>query len=166
MRRASVRSYPHRSKGDRCPREIPLELCRGKYRQVRSHRVGLLTRTQYDTVSDRNAPDITDTISPLTITSLLSIGGFAGTFMPLPSRTTYKNYSNPSEELVDRLINYPSEKTVEVNFNLASKMLWSTFVADSLRSTNNQSRIYIVPNEEPPGASPVASTSSSNTPTP
>lgn len=86
--------------------------------------------------------------------------------MPLPSRTTYKDYSNPSEELVDRLINYPSEKTVEVNFNLASKMLWSSFVADSLRSTNNQSRIYIVPNEGPPGASPVASTSSSNTPTP
>jgi hypothetical protein len=102
----------------------------------------------------------------LTVTSLLSIGGFAGTFMPLPSRTTYKNYSNPPEELIDRLINCPSEKTVEVNFNLASKTLWSSFVSSALRATNNQSRIYILPNEEPPQGSPNLSAGSSDTPTP
>ncbi|KAF9646977.1 hypothetical protein BDM02DRAFT_3117823 [Thelephora ganbajun] len=120
----------------------------------------------YDTTEDTNAPDITDIISPLTVTSLLSIGGFAGTFMPLPSRTTYKDYSNPSDELIDRLINCPSEKTVEINFNLASRTLWSSFVTTTLKTTNNQSRIYIVPSEDRPVASPNASTSSSDTPAP
>jgi hypothetical protein len=86
--------------------------------------------------------------------------------MPLPSRTTYKDYSNPSEDLIDRLINCPSEKTVEVNFNLASRTLWSSFVTTALKATNNQSRIYIVPNEGAPDASPIASTSSSDTATP
>ena len=85
--------------------------------------------------------------------------------MPLPSRTTYKDYSNPPEELIDRLINCPSEKTVEINFNLASRTLWSSFVASTLKATNNQSRIYIVP-KETPGGSPNASTGSSDTPTP
>lgn len=86
----------------------------------------------------------------MTVTSLLSIGGFAGTFMPIPSRTTYKDYSNPSKELIDRLINCPSEKTIELNFNLASRTLWSSFVTNTLRTTNDESRIYILPNEEPP----------------
>jgi hypothetical protein len=75
-----------------------------------------LTRLQYDTAEDKNAPDITDVVSPLTVTSLLSIGGFAGTFMPIPSRTTYKDYSNPPEDLIDRLINCPSEKTCRSQF--------------------------------------------------
>lgn len=126
----------------------------------------LFTRLQYDTTQDKNAPDIADIVSPLTVTSLLSIGGFAGTFLPIPSRTTYKDFSNPSEGLIDRLIDCPSEKTVEVNFNLASRTLWSSFVTSTLKTTNNQSRIYIVPNEEVPGASPIPSTSSSDTATP
>jgi hypothetical protein len=86
--------------------------------------------------------------------------------MPIPSRTTYKNYSNLPEEFIDRLINCPSEKVVEVNFNLASKTLWSSFVTNTLRTTNDQSRIYILPNEEPHGGSPIINTGSSNTPTP
>lgn len=85
--------------------------------------------------------------------------------MPIPSRTTYKDYSNPPEELIDRLIDCPSEKTVEVNFNLASKTLWSSFVVNTLRTTDNQSRIYILPNEEPLGSSPNTS-AASDTPTP
>lgn len=121
---------------------------------------------QYDTAEDRNAPDITDIVSSLTVTSLLSIGGFSGTFMPIPSRTTYKDLSKPSEELIDRLINCPSEKVVEVNFNLASKTLWSSFVSTTLKATDNQSRIYLVPNDEAPDANPIASTGSSDTATP
>ena len=125
-----------------------------------------LTLPQYDTGDETNTPDITDIVSPLTVTSLLSIGGFAGTFMPVPSRTTHKDYSTPPEELIDRLISSPSEKTVEVNFNLASKTLWSSFVVNTLRTTNDQSRIYVLPDEEPPGCSPDASAGSSDTPTP
>ena len=125
-----------------------------------------LTLPQYDTGDETNTPDITDIVSPLTVTSLLSIGGFAGTFMPVPSRTTHKDYSNPPEELIDRLIDNPSEGAVEVNFNLASKMLWSSFVINTLRTTDNQSRIYVLPDEEPPGHSPSISAGSSDTPTP
>ena len=86
--------------------------------------------------------------------------------MPLPSRTTCKNYQNPSEELVDRLISSPSEKIVEINFNLASKTLWSRFVTTTLKATNDQSRIYVVPNEEILGRSLSTSTSTSDTTTP
>ena len=88
--------------------------------------------------------------------------------MPIPSRTTYKDLSKPPEELVDRLINCPSEKVVEVNFNLASKTLWSSFVSSTLKVTNNQSRIYIVPapSEEAQDANPIASTKTSDTATP
>jgi len=84
--------------------------------------------------------------------------------MPLPSRTTLKDYQNPSKELIDRLINSPSEKLVEVNFNLASKTLWSSFVATTLKATNNESRIYVVPDEEPQSGSPNTSTSSAPSP--
>jgi len=125
-----------------------------------------LMRLQHDTSQDANAPDITDIVSPLTVTSLLSIGGFAGTFMPIPSRTTLKDYSNPSEELIDRLINCPSEKVIEINFNLASKTLWSSFVASTLKMTNNQSRIYLVPSEEFPSGSSDTTRSSSDPFTP
>ena len=86
--------------------------------------------------------------------------------MPIPSRTTYKDFQNPSEELIDRLINSPSEKTVEINFNLASKTLWSRFVITTLKATNNQSRIYIVPDEEAPGDSSNTSTGSPDTTSP
>lgn len=68
---------------------------------------------------------------------------------------------------MDRLINCPSEMTVEVNFNLASKTLWSSFVTNTLRTTNDQSRIYILPNEELLEASPNVSVGSAvDTPTP
>lgn len=86
--------------------------------------------------------------------------------MPIPSRTTSKDYSNPSEELIDRLINCPSEKTIEINFNLASKTLWSSFVTSTLKVTNDQSRIYLVPSEEFPGGSSKATKSSSDPSTP
>ena len=86
--------------------------------------------------------------------------------MPIPSRTTYKNFQNPSEELIDRLINYPSEKTVEINFNIASKTLWSRFVTTTLKATNNQSRIYIVPDEDIPGDSLNTSPGSPHTTSP
>ena len=84
--------------------------------------------------------------------------------MPLPSRTTQKDHQNPSEELVDRLINSPSEKPVEINFNLASKTLWSSFVATTLKATNDQSRIYVVPDEDLQSGSPNTSTSSGLSP--
>ena len=86
--------------------------------------------------------------------------------MPLPCRTTWKNYENPSEELVDRLINSPSENVIEINFNLASKTLWSRFVTTALKATNDQSRIYIVPDDGIPGGSPDTSTSSCDTTSP
>ena len=165
MRWASVGHHFHRSEGGGRTWKVPLRLYCGKYWWVTPH-LRSLTSLQYDTSDETHAPDIADVVSPLTVTSLLSIGGFAGTFMPLPSRTTYKDYSNVSEDLVDRLISCPSEKAVEVNFNLASKTLWSSFVISTLRTTNNQSRIYILPNDEPPGGSPNISTSSSDAPTP
>jgi len=84
--------------------------------------------------------------------------------MPLPSRTTLKDYQNPSNELVDHLINSPLEKPVEINFNLASKTLWSSFVATTLKATNDESRIYVVPDEELQGGSPNTSTSSAPSP--
>ena len=86
--------------------------------------------------------------------------------MPLPSRTTYKDFQNPPEELIDRLINSPSEKAIEINFNLASKTLWSSFVTTTLKATNDQSRIYIVPDERLPGEGSNASTSSPDTSSP
>jgi hypothetical protein len=151
MPRASVRHYPDRSEGGGRRWKIPFQLYRGMYQGVIGF-LSRLTRSQYDTVETVSAPDITNLVSPLTVTSLLSIGGFAGTFMPLPSRTTSKDYQNPPEELVDRLIGCPSEKTIEINFNLASKTLWSRFVTTTLNTTNNQSRIYIVPDEESPSS--------------
>jgi len=68
-----------------------------------------------------------------TIVCLVSTGGFAATFLPLPQQ----KIGAVDERVVEQFLGFPARKAIEINFNLASKYLWDKVMDASVRATKS-----------------------------
>lgn len=91
-----------------------------------------------DLITHDHGRDAT-TYNTETIISLVSTGGFACTLLPLPSH----HMGTIDERFVERFLNSPLQKVVEVNFNLAAKEFWNKFMDASEHATRSSTNYLL-----------------------